>query len=123
MKISVIVPVYNCEKYLPSCLDSILNQTYTSLQIILVDDGSPDKSGIICDQYAAKDSRIQVIHQKNQGVSAARNAGLACADGDAVGFVDSDDTIDADMYETLTSLMLAHKADVAVCGYKKVYFP
>lgn len=122
MKISVIVPVYNCEKYLPSCLDSILNQTYTSLQIILVNDGSPDKSGIICDQYAAKDSRIQVIHQKNQGVSAARNAGLACADGDAVGFVDSDDTIDADMYETLTSLMLAHKADVAVCGYKKVYF-
>lgn len=120
MKISVIVPVYKCQEYLPDCLDSILSQTYTDLQIILVDDGSPDGSGAICDQYAAKDSRITVIHQKNEGVSAARNAGLARADGDAVTFVDSDDTIDADMYETLANLL--KDADVAVCGYKKIYF-
>lgn len=120
MKISVIVPVYKCEAFLPDCLDSILSQTHTDLQIILVDDGSPDESGAICDQYAAKDSRITVLHQENQGVSAARNAGLACAHGDAVTFVDSDDTIDEDMYETLASLL--QDADVAVCGYKKIFF-
>ena len=120
MKISVIVPVYNSQAYLPDCLDSILAQTYSDLQIILVDDGSSDESGTICDQYAAKDSRIKVIHQANQGVSAARNAGLACADGDAVTFVDADDTIDADMYEILAKLL--QDADVSICGYKKIYF-
>ena len=87
-KVSVIVPVYNVEKYLHKCLDSIINQTYRNLEIILVDDGSPDNCGAICDEYAQKDSRIKVIHQKNGGLSAARNTGLDCAVGEYISFVD-----------------------------------
>ena len=90
-KISVVVPVYKVEPYLRKCLDSIVNQTYRNLEIILVDDGSPDNCGAICDEYAAGDSRIRVIHQENGGVSSARNAGLSAVTGEWVGWVDSDD--------------------------------
>ena len=95
-KFSVIVPVYKVETYLPRCIESILNQTVTDFELILIDDGSPDCSGEICDAYAAKDSRIRVIHQKNGGVSKARNAGLDIAQGEYIVFVDSDDWVDAD---------------------------
>lgn len=115
-KISVIVPVYKVEPYLRKCLDSIINQTYRNLQIILVDDGSPDNCGVICDEYAAKDRRIQVIHQENGGVSAARNSGLALVTGDYIGWVDSDDWIEADMYEYLLENALKYQADIAVCS-------
>ena len=95
---SVIVPVYKVENVLPRCIESILNQTVTDFELILIDDGSPDRSGEICDAYAAKDSRIRVIHQKNGGVSKARNAGLDIAQGEYIVFVDSDDWVDADAY-------------------------
>lgn len=117
--ISVIVPVYNVEKYLRKCVDSILAQTYTNLEIILVDDGSPDNCGKICDEYAAKDSRIKVIHQENGGLSAARNAGLDVATGDYIGFVDSDDYIAPDMYEKLYQAIEIYNSDIALCGFKK----
>ena len=99
--ISIIVPVYNVEKYLEKCIDSILNQSYQNLEIILIDDGSTDNSGSICDEYKKKDQRVQVIHQKNQGQSSARNAGLNIAKGSYIGFVDSDDWIEQNMYEKL----------------------
>ena len=92
--ISVIVPIYNVEKYLPKCIESIINQTYTNLEIILVDDGSPDNCGLICDEYAQKDNRIKVVHKTNGGVSSARNTGLDIANGEWIAFVDSDDFID-----------------------------
>lgn len=117
--ISVIVPVYKVEEYLCECLDSIINQTYKNLEIILVDDGSPDNCGKICDDYALKDSRIKVIHQQNGGLSAARNAGLDIAAGDYIGFVDSDDYIDLNMYEELYNSLKANDADIAVCGVKQ----
>jgi glycosyltransferase involved in cell wall biosynthesis len=99
--ISVIVPIYNMASYLEKCLDSIVSQSYQHLEIILVDDGSKDGSGEICDRYAAKDNRIKVIHRKNGGVSAARNSGLNIATGEYLGFVDSDDWIEGDMYQFL----------------------
>lgn len=99
--ISVIVPVYNVESYIHRCIDSILNQTYVNLEIILVDDGSPDNCGQICDEYAQKDNRIIVIHQSNGGLSVARNAGLNKCTGKYIGFVDSDDCIHPEMYERL----------------------
>lgn len=99
--ISVIVPVYKVEPYLHRCIDSIRNQTYTNLEIILVDDGSPDNCGRICDEYAQKDKRIFVIHQENGGLSAARNSGLDRCSGAYIGFVDSDDCIHPEMYERL----------------------
>lgn len=99
--ISVIVPIYNTEKYLDPCITSIVNQTHSALQIILVDDGSPDRSGGICDTWAKQDSRIQVIHQENAGVSAARNAGLQIAEGELISFVDSDDVLPPNAYEQL----------------------
>ena len=119
MKISVIVPVYNCESYLPACLDSILNQTFSDLEIIVVDDGSTDGSSAICDAYAQKDTRIQVIHQSNQGVSAARNVGLDIATGEYLSFIDSDDALDPEMYKILIDLSEAHHADIAHCGYRR----
>jgi glycosyltransferase involved in cell wall biosynthesis len=115
--ISIIVPVYKIEPYLRKCLNSIVRQTYENLEIILVDDGSPDNCGGICDEYAALDSRIKVIHQKNRGLSAARNAGLKIASGEYIGFTDSDDWIDADMFETLYKGSLEYRADITICGY------
>lgn len=115
-KISVIVPVYKVEPYLRKCLNSIVNQTYQNLEIILVDDGSPDSCGAICDEYAAGDRRIKVIHQANGGLSAARNVGIDIATGDYIGFVDSDDWIELDMYEYLLSGAQQSEADIAVCG-------
>lgn len=98
-KLSVIVPVYKVEPYIHKCVDSILGQTYTNLEVILVDDGSPDNCGKICDEYAAKDKRVKVIHKKNGGLSDARNAGIDISTGDIIGFIDSDDYIEARMYQ------------------------
>lgn len=120
-KISVIVPVYKVEAYLRKCLDSIAGQTYRNLEIILVDDGSPDNCGAICDEYAARDGRFVVIHKENGGVSTARNAGLAAATGDWIGWVDSDDWIEADMFEYLLTNALEYDADIAVCGHYEEY--
>ena len=117
--ISIIVPVYNAEQYLEKCVNSIINQTYTNLEIILVDDGSPDNCGAICDEYAKKDSRIKVIHEKNSGQSIARNAGLDNATGEFVGFIDSDDTIEPGMFEDLYNAIQG--VDLAVCGHSLVY--
>lgn len=119
--ISVIVPVYNVEKYLRKCIDSILSQTYTNLEIILVDDGSVDNSGRICDEYKEKDSRIVVIHKENGGLSSARNAGIDMAHGEYIGFIDSDDYIDSDMYEELYKNMQDNNADLSICGILNLY--
>lgn len=113
--LSVIVPVYNVEEYLVRCVDSILAQTYENLEVILVDDGSPDGSGAICDDFAAKDARVKVIHQENGGLSRARNAGLDAATGEYITFVDSDDWIEKDSYEHLLSLMERYQVKL-VCG-------
>lgn len=120
-KISIIVPIFNIEKYLSRCLDSILEQTYKNLEVILVDDGSVDNSGMIADKYARKDQRIKVIHQVNQGVSVARNTGIDLATGDYIGFVDGDDYIEPDMYEILMRIIEEQQVDIAHCGYQMVY--
>lgn len=114
--ISVIVPVYKVEAYLDKCISSIAEQTYNDLEIILVDDGSPDRSGAICDEWAGKDSRIRVIHQKNAGGGAARNTALDVARGELIAFVDSDDYIASDMFAHLYGL-IAQGADIAECGH------
>lgn len=114
--ISIIVPIYNVEKYLNKCVDSIINQTYKNIEIILIDDGSPDNCGKICDEYAKKDSRIQVIHKENGGLSDARNAGLNIASGEYIGFIDSDDYIAPNMYEKLHNKIVSDKSDMAVCA-------
>ncbi len=101
IKISVIVPVYNVERYLHRCIDSILAQTLKEFELILIDDGTPDRSGAICDEYAARDNRISVIHQANAGVSAARNAGLEVAEGTWATFIDSDDWVAPEYLETI----------------------
>ena len=121
--ISVIVPVYNVEQYLRQCLDSIINQTYRNLEIILVDDGSTDSSGIICDEYAQIDDRIKVIHKENGGLSSARNAGLdvCTSGGDFIAFVDSDDWLEPDMYEILHNKIIEYKSDIVNCGYYREY--
>ncbi len=116
-KISVIVPVYKVEKYLNKCVDSIINQTYKNLEIILVDDGSPDNCGKICDEYSKKDNRIKVIHKENGGLSSARNAGLEIATGDYIGFVDSDDWIEKSMYSDMLNCAVKNNADVVRCGF------
>lgn len=113
--LSVIVPVYNVEQYLPRCMDSILAQTYPNLEIILVDDGARDASGKICDDYAARDPRIRVIHKENGGLSSARNAGLDAARGEYLAFVDSDDWIEPEAYETMLALARKYGAKL-VCG-------
>lgn len=119
--ISVIVPVYNVEKYLEKCVDSIVNQTYKNLEIILVDDGATDNSGKICDELVELDNRIKVYHKKNGGLSDARNYGVERATGDYIGFVDSDDYIDAEMYEKLYEAIKKENVDVAECNLKIVY--
>lgn len=112
--ISIIVPVYKVEPYLRKCVDSILAQTYTNIEVILVDDGSPDGCPAICDEYRKQDERVVVIHQENGGLSAARNAGLNVARGEYIGFVDSDDWIEPDMYEVLFQLISATESDVSI---------
>ena len=115
--ISIIVPVYNTDQYLNRCVDSIINQTYKNLEIILVDDGSTDNSGKICDEYKKKDSRIIVIHKTNGGMSSARNAGLDIATGNYIAFVDSDDYIAVNMMDTMRTYIIDNDVDMAVCGY------
>lgn len=117
-RISVIVPVYKVEKYLHECVDSILAQTFSDFELILVDDGSPDNCGAICDEYAAKDSRVRVIHQKNQGLSGARNSGIDVAQGEYITFVDSDDLVDERYLEVLMATV-QDGADVVVCRHKE----
>ncbi|MCU9612322.1 glycosyltransferase [Caldibacillus lycopersici] len=121
MLISVIIPVYNVEKYLKNCVESILNQTYKNLEIILVDDGSTDSSGEICDFYQQIDKRVKVIHRHNGGVSNARNTGISVMKGDLVTFVDSDDYIDPRMVEILYRLLLKNNADISATSSKNVY--
>ena len=121
--ISVIIPVYKAEKYLQRCIDSILAQTYKNLEIILVDDGSPDNSGKICDEYRDKDRRIVVIHKPNGGVSSARNAGLKVATGEYIGFVDGDDYIKPEMYAVLLNNLVENDADISICGFANEVAP
>lgn len=119
--ISVIVPVYNVEKYLNRCIESIVNQTYKNLEIILVDDGSPDNCPAMCDKWAARDKRIKVIHKENGGLSDARNAGMKVATGTLMAFVDSDDWIDHNMYQLLHENMTMHNSDISACGVEMVW--
>ena len=119
--ISVVVPVYNVELYLIECLESIINQTYRDLEIILIDDGSTDKSGDICEEYAKKDDRIIVIHQSNQGSASAKNAGLRKASGEYLAFVDSDDFLQEDAYEFMVRQLEEYHADIIQGYFRKVY--
>ena len=115
--ISIIIPVYNTKQYLQECIESVINQTYTNLEIIAIDDGSTDGSGQILDEYGKSDSRIKVIHKENAGVSAARNTGLDIAAGDYIGFVDSDDYCATDMFEQLVKTAMTESADAVVCAF------
>lgn len=115
--VSVIVPVYNTEKYLARCIDSICTQTYSNLEILLIDDGSRDNSGVICDEYVKKDKRVRVIHRENSGVSITRNIGIKEARGDYIAFVDSDDFIDKDMFDTLVKRAIKCCSDIVMCKY------
>ena len=115
VQLSIIMPIYNTGKYLHKCIKSILSQTLTNFELILVDDGSVDESGQICDEYAAKDARIKVIHKKNEGVSIARNTGIEVAAGEYIGFIDSDDWIESDMYEKLYNLAKSKECDIVMC--------
>ncbi len=119
MRVSIIVPIYNVEEYLRETLDCILHQDYQDYELILVDDGSTDGSGAICDEYARQDERVRVIHQPNGGVSAARNTGVAAATGDFIGFVDSDDLIEPNMYATLVRIADEYRADVVQCRHNR----
>lgn len=119
--ISVIVPVYNVASYLPQCLESILNQDYEDLQVLLIDDGSTDDSGAICDRFAVQDSRIQVIHQKNGGAASAKNAGLRAASGKYLSFVDSDDYLEPDVYGFLVKTLEEAQADAVQGAFQEVY--
>lgn len=119
--ISIIVPIYKVEDYLEKCIESILAQSITNFELILIDDGSPDECGKICDSYASKDNRIKVVHKQNEGLSAARNSGLDIAEGDYVGFVDSDDWIHEKMYEILLTLLIDNNADIAQCEFIRTF--
>lgn len=119
LKFSIIIPVYNSEKFLKRCVDSILKQTYSNLEIILVDDGSVDMSSKICDDYSLKDGRVKVFHKENGGVSSARNYGIEVSTGDYISFVDSDDYIDSNMYELLAKKINEENSDVVICN---IYF-
>lgn len=119
--ISVIVPVYNVEEYLPRCVDTIVNQTHKNLEIILVDDGSTDRSGAMCDEFARKDARIEVIHKANGGLSDARNVGIDRARGDFITFIDSDDSVETDMIEYLLGLIKKFNVDMSVSSHTVVF--
>lgn len=118
--LSIIVPVYKTKKYLDKCVSSLIEQTYSDIEIILVDDGSPDECGLMCDEWTKKDERIKVVHRKNGGLSAARNSGMEIAKGDYISFIDSDDYIDENMFLMLMSAVKANNADIAECAYIKV---
>lgn len=118
-KVSIIVPVYNAEKYLCECVDSILRQTLNDIELILVDDGSADASPMLCDRYAAQDDRVKVVHQANSGAAAARNCGLSIAHGEYIAFADSDDWIDADMYERMLDTAEENNCDLVICDCLK----
>ena len=120
-QVSAIVPVYQAQKYIRYCIESILVQTFSDFELILVDDGSTDLSGNICDQYAQKDSRIRVIHMKNKGAAAARNRGLDAAVGNYIIFVDSDDYVEQDMFLKLYETIRSGVYDLVVCGFMNVY--
>ncbi|MDQ0975379.1 glycosyltransferase involved in cell wall biosynthesis [Neobacillus niacini] len=121
-KISIIVPIYNVEQYLPKCIDSILSQTFKDFEVLLVNDGSPDKCGEICDNYAKMDNRIKVIHKVNNGVSSARNKGIELSKGEYIAFIDPDDTIEPEMYDVLLQTALKNAADIVVCPIKTINF-
>ena len=116
--VSVVVPIFNVEKYIYDCVDSIINQTYTNLEIILSDDGSPDRCGEICEEYARKDSRIKVIHFENKGLSEARNRGIKIATGKYITFVDSDDVLNRQFIQKLIDVKQEYDADIAIAGYR-----
>lgn len=118
--ITIIVPVYNVEKYIKECVDSLISQTYQNIEIILVDDGSKDKSGVICDSYATLDSRIKVIHKQNEGLGFARNTGLKMAQGKFVTFIDSDDKADTDLVENLVDTIHEFDCDTCIGGFKRI---
>ena len=120
--ISVVIPVYNVEKYLGECIESVINQTYSNLQIILIDDGSTDSSGIICDQYADKDKRITVVHQENAGAGAAKNRGLDLVKGKYFSIIDSDDYIELNMYEKMLDYINKFKVDIVQCYVMQIEF-
>lgn len=119
--VSIVIPVYNVDKYIRECLDSVINQSYKNLQIILVDDGSTDNSGKICDEYAVKDSRITVIHQENQGAGAAKNTGLDLVKGEYLSLIDSDDYLELNYYETMVSNLKRYNVDVVQCLFRNVF--
>ena len=117
MKVSIVIPVYRAEKYMERCVDSVLAQTYENIEVILVEDGSPDRCGEICDAYAKKDARVKVIHKENEGVSKARNTGLKEVTGEFVQFVDSDDALKPNMTELLVKNMAEQSGDLVICGF------
>ena len=118
--VSIVVPVYNVEKYISTCIESILNQSLNNFELILVNDGSTDNSGKICDNYAMKDNRIKVIHKTNGGVSSARNVGIDISNGEYIGFVDPDDDIDKDMYKTMFNYTFDKSVDIVICKIKTI---
>ena len=119
--VTIVVPVYKVEKYIDRCIKSILNQTYKNLEIILVDDGSPDNCGKICENYAQKDKRIKVVHKENGGLSDARNAGISISNGKYISFIDSDDYIDPEYIELLYKTIKKDKSDMAISSHKVIY--
>ena len=119
--ISVVLPIYNVENYIEKCMESVLNQTYKNIEIILVDDGSPDNCPIICDQYVKEDNRVKVVHKENGGLSDARNAGIKVANGDYITFIDSDDYVDKDYVEFLYNTIEETDADIAIGGHRVIY--
>ncbi len=118
-KLSIIVPIYNVGDYLKKCIESVLAQSFSDFELILIDDGSTDQSGEICDAYAETDQRIKVIHKPNEGVSSARNTGIRAANGSYIGFVDPDDWISQEMYQTLYDLLQKTGSDIAICKFKR----
>ena len=119
--VSIIIPVYNVESYLPECIESVLKQTYSHWELLLIDDGSSDGSPQICDEFQRKDSRIRAIHKENQGPSAARNLGIEIAGGDYIVFVDSDDWIAPGMLEEMAGKIYRYQTDLVMCGYERVH--